>query len=198
MREETGRRENSRIHTKPCRHIVCSFIRQTWVHILYENMVDKKPISHSMYMVSPSLGTSKQNSISSAGQHGKMLFLQPNEFPCICQAMESLAWFDQISARFDLPWRITILRNTHFVKKCFFCTTLVRLMTSSSLEEWQWLQQDARLLRKLSGFLLVMPCFSMLMMRSFTPPGSRALTPLTYSPFQSSVHFYSKFLPYIP
>ena len=47
-------------------------------------------------------------------------------------------------------------------------------MTRSSLEECQWLQQDARLLRKLSGFLLVMPCCSMLMMRSFTPLGSRA------------------------
>ena len=56
--------------------------------MLYENTVDNEPFT---CMVFPSLGTSKPNSIRSAGQHGKFLFLQPNGYPCICQAMYSLA-----------------------------------------------------------------------------------------------------------
>ena len=55
--------------------------------MLSEDLVDNEPFSHSIYMVSPSLATSKKHSISSAFHYGKMLFLQPNGFPCICQAM---------------------------------------------------------------------------------------------------------------
>ena len=99
--------DNSGIHTKPCRHIVCAYIRQTWVHMLYENMVDNKPFSHSRCMVSPSLGNSKPNSISSAGLHGKMLFLQPNGFH---------AYVKQCKAWHDLYLMCSQLTSCWFVK----------------------------------------------------------------------------------